>query len=373
MTFDPKRYCTKGLLNFKPYQPGTSAKDLEQKLKSNKLIKLSSNENLLGPSPQAIEAIQGFCKQSHLYPDGSGSKLKTKLAQRHCVSQAQITLGNGSNELLEFAARCFLDSNKNAVFSKHSFAVYSLATQLVGAKAYEAAAQPTTNKMAYGHALDAMLNLIDNNTALVYIANPNNPTGTWLTESEIRDFLEAVPESVVVVIDQAYAEYAMNQKDYPNAVCWLEAFPNLIVTQTFSKLFALAGLRIGYALSSAEIATLFNFMRQPFNINSLAQEAALVSLDDSAHIKKSIQANQKGIQYLERECERLGLVCLPSAANFLCIEVGKHARQIYQALLQHGVIVRPIENYQLPLHLRVTVGLEKHNECFIKALDDILK
>ena len=372
MSFDPKRYCAKGLLNFKPYQPGIGAKDLEAS-QSKQLIKLSSNENILGPSPQAVAAIQRFCKQSYLYPDSSASKLKTKLAQRHRVAEPQITLGNGSNELLEFAARCFLDDKKNAVFSKHSFALYPLLTQLAGAQAHEAVAKLSTDKMPYGHDLDAMHNLIDDQTALVYIANPNNPTGTWLTESELRDFLQAVPESVVVVIDQAYAEYAMEQKDYPDAVRWLETFPNLIVTQTFSKLFALAGLRIGYALSSAEIATLFNYLRQPFNINSLALEAALVSLDDSAHIKKSIQLNQKGIQYLERECERLGLAYLPSAANFLCIEVGEHARQIYQELLQRGVIVRPIENYQLPLHLRATVGLEKHNHCFINALDDILK
>lgn len=373
MKFDPKRYCAKPLLDFAPYQPGTSARDLEEKLKSDNLIKLSSNENLLGPSPQAIKAVQQFSKQVHLYPDGSGQKLKAKLAHNHQVSVDQITLGNGSNELLEFAARCFLDSRKNAVFSKHSFAVYSLVTQLAGAQAHEAPAKPASDKMPYGHDVDAMLAMVDKSTALVYIANPNNPTGTWLSESEIREFLEALPKHVVVVIDQAYAEYATHRPDYPDTSRWLKEFPNLIVTQTFSKIFALAGLRIGYALSSIDIASLFNHLRQPFNTNALAQEVAIASLDDRTHIEKSNQINQLGLQYLTQECDRLGLTHLPSAANFLCIEIGEHARATYQELLQRGIIVRPIANYQLPLHLRITIGKEEDNLRFINELSDIIK
>ena len=372
MSFKPEQHCLASLLNIKPYKPGKSADDLESDAAELKPIKLSSNENVLGPSPKAVEAMQQYADEVYLYPGNSSLALKNKLAERHDVLPEQITLGNGSNELLEFVARCFLAKGKNAVYSKHAFEVYALATQIAAATAHQAAARPSDADMPYGHDLDNFLDAIDDRTAVVFIANPNNPTGTWLKEDELRRFMQAVPEHIIVVVDQAYAEYA-RAYDYPDVSKWLDDYPNLIVTQTFSKIYALAGLRIGYALSSAAIADLFNRLRQPFNNNVLALKAATVALDDTAHVDESIRVNNEGLAYLSDGCRALGLKCLPSAANFLCIEVGAKAAAVYRALLEHGVIIRAIENYEMPNHLRVTIGTAEQNKRFLETLQQILE
>ena len=372
MSFKPEQHCSTSLLGVKPYQPGKSIEDLGQLSGTLDAIKLSSNENALGPSPYAIEAIRRYAGKVHLYPGGSDLLLKDKLAERHGVSVNQLTLGNGSNELLEFVARCFLDKSKNAVYSKHAFEVYALATQISGATAHRATPRTSDDKMPYGHDLDRFLDVIDDSTAVVFIANPNNPTGTWLKEAELRKFMRSIDEHVVVVIDQAYAEYAQAY-DYPDASKWLDEYPNLIVIQTFSKIYALAGLRIGYALSSVEIADLFNRLRQPFNNNVLALKAAVASLDDAEHLEKSIQSNSEGLAYLSDGCSKLGLQCLPTAANFLCIEVGEKAQAVYNMLLEQGVIIRSIENYDMPNHLRVTIGSAEQNERFLEALKQIFE
>ena len=372
MAFDPEQHCLASLLNIKPYQPGKSIEDLGKLSTTLKPIKLSSNENTLGPSPYAIEAICRNADQVHLYPGGSGLLLKDKLAERHGISANRITLGNGSNELLEFVARCFLDQSKNAVYSKHAFEVYALATQIVAAAAHQAMPRADDDEMPYGHDLNRFLDLIDERTAVVFIANPNNPTGTWLTETELREFMQAIDEHIVVVVDQAYAEYAQ-VPDYPDASKWLDEYPNLIVTQTFSKIYALAGLRIGYAFSSVEIADLFHRMSQPFNNNVLALKAAIASLDDAAHLEKSVRSNSEGLAYLSDGCSKLGLTCLPSAANFLCIEIGEQAPIVYNALLEQGIIIRAIENYDMPRHLRVTIGSAEQNQRFLETLEQTLE
>ena len=372
MSFKPEQHCLTSLLALKPYQPGKSVEDLGQLSSTLEAIKLSSNENALGPSPYAIEAIRRYAGKVHLYPGGSGLLLKAKLAERHGVSANQLTLGNGSNELLEFVARCFLDKSKNAVYSKHAFEVYALATQISGATARQATPRASDDEMPYGHDLDRFLDVIDDSTAVVFIANPNNPTGTWLKEAELRKFMQSIDEHIVVVIDQAYAEYAQ-ACDYPDASKWLDEYPNLIVSQTFSKIYALAGLRIGYALSSVEIADLFNRLRQPFNNNVLAIKAAVASLDDAEHLEKSIRSNSEGLAYLSDGCSKLGLQCLPTAANFLCIEVGEKAQAVYNMLLEQGVIIRAIENYDMPNHLRVTIGSAEQNERFLEALKQIFE
>ena len=372
MTFKPEQYCAPSLLNIKPYKPGKSVDDLTADVTQLNPIKLSSNENVLGPSRAAVEVMRQYADHVYLYPGNSGLALKNKLAERHHVLAEQITLGNGSNELLEFVARCFLDNGKNAVYSKHAFEVYALVTQISGASAHQATPLPAYAEMPYGHHLDSFSRMIDERTAVVFIANPNNPTGTWLKEDELRRFMHSLDEHIIVVIDQAYAEYAQAY-DYPDASKWLDEYPNLIVTSTFSKIYALAGLRIGYALSSVAIADLFNRLRQPFNNNVLALKAALASLDDTAHIAESVKSNSQGMSYLVNECSKLGLLCLPSAANFLCIEIGQQAPAVYRALLQQGVIVRAIENYDMPNHLRVTVGLAEHNERFINILKQALE
>ncbi|MBC6414662.1 MAG: histidinol-phosphate transaminase [Chromatiales bacterium] len=372
MTFNPKQHCLASLLNIKPYQPGKSIDDLEINLIAAEPIKLSSNENVFGPSRYAVEVIQEYADQVYLYPGNSASLLKEKIAERYGVSTTQVSLGNGSNELLEFVARCFLDKDKNAVYSQHAFEVYALATQLSGATARPAPAVPSDGEMPYGHDLHSFVDVIDERTAVVFIANPNNPTGTWLKEDELRKFMQLLDERIVVVVDQAYAEYAQ-ACDYPDVSKWLDEYPNLIVIQTFSKIYALAGLRIGYALSSTAIADLFNRLRQPFNNNVLALKAAIASLDDKAHVENSVRLNSEGLAYLRDGCNALGLTCLPSAANFLCIEIGERAAAIYRALLRHGVIIRAIENYDMPNHLRVTVGTMEQNEHFLNTLKQLLE
>lgn len=372
MAFKPEQHCLSALLNITPYKPGKGIDDLGATVNSLEPIKLSSNENTLGPSPYAIEVIRRYADRVHFYPSGGGLALKEKLAERYGVSVDQITLGNGSNELLEFVARCFLDKTKNAVYSEHAFEVYALATQVSDASAHRALPRLSDTEMPYGHDLEQFLDVIDADTAVVFIANPNNPTGTWLKHAELKTFMRAVDEHIVVVIDQAYAEYAQGD-DYPDTIKWLDEFPNLIVTQTFSKIYALAGLRVGYALSSVAIADLFNRIRQPFNNNVLALKAAIASLDDTTHIRKSVQSNNRGLAYLATGCRELGLKCLPSSANFLCIEMGAKAQMIYRELLKHGVIIRAIENYNLPNHLRVTIGSAEQNKRFLETLKRILE
>jgi histidinol-phosphate aminotransferase len=347
-----------------PYQPGKPISELERELGVSNIIKLASNENPLGMSPRALDAMERAVSDIALYPDGNGYALKTALCRKFALDMDQLVLGNGSNDVLELAARAFLAPGLSGVFSQHAFAVYPLATQAVGGRCIEVPAR------AYGHDLDAMRAAIDATTRLVFIANPNNPTGTFVDAARLQTFLASIPDEVLVLIDEAYTEYLPPARR-PDTFAWLEDFPNLIVTRTFSKAYGLAGLRIGYAVAHPEVADLMNRVRQPFNVNSLAQAAAAAALDDEHFLARSYALNQAGMAQLTQGFARLGLEYIPSFGNFVSVKVGA-AADIYQQLLRAGVIVRPIASYGMPEYLRVTVGLHDQNEKFLGALEAAL-
>ncbi len=354
-----------GVCDLQPYVPGKPVSELERELGIQDSIKLASNENPLGPSEKVKQAILSELSELARYPDGGGFELRQALAQRHGVEAACVTLGNGSNDVLDLVARAFLFPGVEAVFSEHAFAVYPISTQAVGAKARVAKAKD------YGHDLQAMSDCIGDATRVVFIANPNNPTGTWLAGDGLRDFIASVPANVIVVLDEAYFEY-VQEPGYPDGSRWLADFPNLIVTRTFSKAYGLAGLRVGYGLSHPEVADLLNRVRQPFNVNSLAQLGALAALQDADHIKRSVELNQNGLQQLASGCQALGLSYIPSVGNFLTIDLGRPAGPVDQALLREGCITRPIAGYGMPDHLRVSVGLAEENARFLQALEKVL-
>lgn len=362
------KLATTGVQQLTPYQPGKPVEELERELGISDAIKLASNENPLGPSPLAVDAIKGQASSINYYPDGGGFALSRKLADKHGLSSEHITLGNGSNDILELVTRAFLTPQHSAVFSDYSFAVYPIVVQAVGAKANIAPAFAEDHaSMPLGHDPDALLAQIQDDTRILFIANPNNPTGTWLTPDALERLFSAVPATVIIVLDLAYTEY-MDEALKPPIKQWLARFPNLLVTQTFSKVYALAGLRIGYSLSSPEIADILNRVRQPFNTNSLAQAAALASLNDDEHVAKSVAMNNAGKAYLQQAFDAMGLRHLPSMGNFISVHVASNGQALYEKLLKQGVIVRPVANYQMPEYLRVTIGTQEQNERFIAAL-----
>lgn len=358
-----------GVRGLHPYQPGKPIAELEREYGVTDAIKLASNENPLGPSPCVVEALRNELSQIARYPDGAGYALKQAIAEKYTLNISQITLGNGSNDILELIARTFVAQDDEVIFSQYAFAVYPIATQAVAGKAVVVPASD------WGHDLQAMLAAINDRTRLIFIANPNNPTGTWLNSAALYDFLSSVPENIPVVVDEAYFEYASDPAhqiaDFPNAMAWLDDFPNLIVTRTFSKAYALAGLRIGFSAAHPAIADLLNRVRQPFNANLLAQSAACVALSDDMHLARGLAINAAGVQQLYVGFERIGLSYIRSAGNFICVDVGQNAAPIYQDLLRQGVIVRPVANYGMPNHLRVSVGLPEENERFLRALSSI--
>jgi len=360
-----------GVRLLQPYQPGKPIAELEREYGIRDAIKLASNENPFGPSPLAVAAAQAVLQGIARYPEGGGHMLVQRLAEKHALPGECITLGNGSNDILDLIARTFLTPGHSAVYSEYAFAVYPIAVQAVGAQARVAPAHDGSRGPAYGHDLAAMHDRVDSATRLVFIANPNNPTGTWLAEAELEDFIASIPAHVMVVVDEAYYEYVAHA-GYPDTSTWLERFPNLIVTRTFSKAYGLAGLRIGYGLSHPAIANLLNRVRHPFNVNLVAQVAALAALDDHAHLDKSIRRNHEGMFQLLTGISRLGLDSIESAGNFLTLDTGRSGVEVYNALLQEGVIVRPLANYGMPRHLRVTIGSSDENARFLEALEKVL-
>ncbi len=345
-----------------PYQPGKPISELERELGITGIVKLASNENPLGASPAAVAAMQVAIKHIALYPDGNGFDLKDALVKRYAVAHANVTLGNGSNDLLELAARAFLAPGDKVVYAAHAFAVYALATQAVGATGITV---PATQ--GYGHDLPAMLNAAKENKAkMVFIANPNNPTGTLLSADELLTFMRALPAEILVVLDEAYNEYLPADKRY-DSVSWLKEFPNLIISRTFSKAYGLAGLRVGYALAHEQITDMMNRVRQPFNVNAVAQAAAVAALRDVSFVKQTFELNQRGMIQITEGLTKLGLEYIPSFGNFVAFRIGG-ATAMYRRLLELGVIVRPIANYDMPDWLRVSIGLESENAKFLTAL-----
>jgi len=350
-----------------PYQPGKPISELarEMGLKEKKIIKLASNENPLGVSPKAKSAIKKALAELGRYPDGNAFELKAALAERYGVPPECIVVGNGSNDLLEMAAAVFLAPGRSAVYSQHCFAVYPLATQSRGARSIVV---PARN---YGHDLAAMRAAIGGDTRVVFIANPNNPTGTFVPGDELEAFIARVPREIAVVVDEAYTEYLPRELRY-DSVAWLSKYPNFILTRTFSKVYGLAGLRVGYGFMQPAVADLLNRVRQPFNVNSLALAAATAALGDAAFVAKSVKMNRSGMAVLERAFKRLGLETIPSCANFITFRL-RRAGAVYEKLLRQGVIVRPIAGYGMPDHLRVTIGTPKENERFLAALESALE
>ncbi len=366
------KLASSGVQQLTPYQPGKPVEELERELGIVNSIKLASNENPLGPSSLALDAIKNILPSINYYPDGGGFALTRKLAQKHQLDTSNITLGNGSNDILELVTRAFLTPSHSAVFSEHSFAVYPIVVQAVGAKANVAKASSEDHEtMPLGHDPQALLSQIEDNTRIIFIANPNNPTGTWLTPSVLEQLFNEIAENIIIVLDLAYTEY-MDEKNKPPVKQWLEKFPNLVVTQTFSKVYALAGLRIGYSMSNPEIADILNRVRQPFNTNMLAQSAAIASLDDVGHVDKSVEMNNAGKIFLQKAFSEMNLSYLPTMGNFISVNVKQDGLALYEKLLQQGVIVRPVANYAMPKYLRITIGTQQQNERFVETLKQCL-
>ena len=348
-----------------PYQPGKPISELERELGLTDIVKLASNENPLGASPKALAAAHAALEEISLYPDGNGFALKSALVARYGVAHDQIVLGNGSNDLLELAAHAFLTVGDKAVYSDHAFAVYPLATQAIGATGISVKA------INFGHDLDAIrLVAVAEQVKLIFIANPNNPTGTFLSGDALLVFLRALPASIVVVLDEAYNEYLPEACRY-DSVSWLSEFPNLLISRTFSKAYGLASLRVGYALGSAQVIDMLNRVRHPFNVNSPAQAAAIAALDDSDFVRRTFELNLRGMEQITQGLCAMGLDYIPSFGNFISFHVVNAAR-IYRRLLELGVIVRPIGNYAMPDYLRVSIGLEEQNFKFLSALKQVL-
>jgi len=345
-----------------PYVPGKPIAETARELgiAESDILKMASNENPLGASPRAVEALRGALAQLHYYPDGSGYDLKAAISRKLGVKPAMLVLGNGSNDVLELAARAFVRSGETVVFSRHAFLVYPLVAQAIGAVPVEVPAR------AYGADLDAMAKALRADTKMVFLANPNNPTGTFSPWDDVRRFVERVPAKVLVVLDEAYGEYLPPELASPTPT-WIKRFPNLIVSRTLSKAYGLAGLRVGFGIADPRVAEVMNRVRQPFNVNHLAMVAATAALDDDAFIAKSRAVNAAGLVQLAQGFAKLGLEYIPSRGNFIAVRVGD-AKHVYEALLRDGVIVRPIAGYGLPEHLRVTVGLAEHNARFLASL-----
>ncbi len=367
---DFTKYAKPGVLGLRPYQPGKPIDELEREYGVTGIIKLASNENPLGPSPKALEAMRDALQEVWLYPDGNGFDLKQKLAARHGIEMDQITLGNGSSDVLEFAVRVFVGPGDEVLFSEHSFALYPILTQAVGGTPVVA---PAKN---WGNDLEALKGHISERTRVIFIANPNNPTGTWLGGNELEAFVQAVPPEVMIVVDEAYFDYAIDPAtgavDYPNTLGWAARYPNLMVARTFSKSYGLAGLRVGYAVSHPQVADLMNRVRPPFNVNGVALAAAVAALDDEDHLQRSVKMNAEGLKQLVEGFKTMGLDYIPSVGNFISVNVGRTAIPLYEALLHEAVIVRPVANYGMPDHLRVTVGTPEENARFLSALKRVL-
>lgn len=351
-----------------PYVPGKPLDELEREYGIRDSIKLASNENPFGPGPLALAAIAEASKTIGLYPDGNGYALKRALAAKHGCALEAITLGNGSNDVLVMLAEAFLTPSTEAVYSQYAFAVYPIAVQASGATARVAPALPAVAAMPLGHDLNAMRALVNERTRLVFIANPNNPTGTSIGRKALQDFIAALPQTTLVVVDEAYIEY-VDDPDFPDASRWLGQYPNLVVTRTFSKAYGLAGLRVGYALSHPVVADALNRVRQAFNVNTIALAAACAALQDQEHVARSAAANRAGLAQVDAGVTRLGLRRLPTQGNFVLIDCGRPALPIYESMLRLGVIVRPVGNYGLPNHLRITIGTAEQNERMLAALE----
>ena len=369
MSVDFLQLAVPGVQGLSPYQPGKPIDELARELGLNEsdIVKLASNENPMGPSDAVKAAMTEAMVEMTRYPDGAGFALKAELSARLGVAPAQLTLGNGSSDILDFVVRAFVNDGDEVVVSEHAFAIYGLVTRMQGGVAVEV---PARN---YGHDLAAMAAAVTDKTRVVFVTNPNNPTGTWNTRAELLAFMQAVPQNVVVVLDEAYCEYVA-EAEYPDGVELLAQFPNLVVARTFSKVYGLASLRVGYGISSPALADIMNRVRPPFNVNSYALVGAVAALRDDRYLQMSVQANHDGMALLTSAFAEMGLEFIPSVGNFVAFRVPDAVTgiEVYQKLLREGVIVRPVANYGMPQYLRVSIGTDAENRTFLKALAKVL-
>ena len=367
MTCDFLSLANTGVQQLQPYQAGKPIDELAREIgfEVDDIVKLASNENPLGLSESVKSALKEMLSDLTRYPDANGFYLKEALAKKYSVDNNQITLGNGSNDLLELVARAFVTTEHEIMFSEHAFVVYPIVTQAIGAKAVVVPA------VDYGHDLTAMLTAITDKTKLIFIANPNNPTGTFLAEDDLYAFLEKVPSNVLVVLDEAYFEYA-DIIARGNAVQWIETFPNLIVSRTFSKAYGLAGLRVGYMISNPQVANILNRVRQPFNCNALALKAAETVLSDEDYLNEGVALNNCGMRDLVQFFDKYAFDYIPSMGNFITVDMKQSGDVVYELLLKEGVIVRPVTGYGLPNHLRISIGTQAENQRFKDALINVL-
>lgn len=348
-----------------PYEAGKPIEEVEREYGIANSVKLASNENPLGPSPKALAAIRGKLAELNLYPDGDCFYLRQGLSEKLGVAPGNLIFGNGSNEIIELAARTFMRTGDEAVMAEQAFVVYQLIVQAVGGKSRAVPLKGFT------HDLAALAEAVSARTRVVFLANPNNPTGTIYRRAEWEHFLGKVSRDVLLIVDEAYFEYVQDP-DYPDSLRYHAEDRALLTLRTFSKLYGLAGLRVGYGVGPKELISLMQRVRQPFNVNAPAQWAALAALDDADHVRRSLEVNRQGLDYLQCEFKRLGLEFVPSQANFILVRVGK-GQEVFQHLLRHGVIVRPTAGYRFPEHVRVTVGTMAENRKFVEALEKVIR
>ena len=354
-----------GIENLHPYEPGRSIDEVVTEFGHHEVVKLASNENPLGASPKALSILAELESDLHLYPDGNGTKLKKEIANHENVALDNIIIGNGSNEILELAARAFLNSNTSSIASKHAFAVYKIVTQSSGASLIEV---PTCN---WTNDLKSFENYIESDTRIIFIANPNNPTGTYNNHEEVHSLLKKVPSSVLVVLDCAYFEY-VTKDDYVRPLELLNEFDNLLITKTFSKIHGLASIRVGYGIANPSLIEVLNRIRQPFNVNSIAQAMACIAINDHEHIRQSVELNSQQYEFLYNKLLALGLDCIPSVGNFITFKGNFVGKEMFNNLMKKGVIVRSVDLYDMKDFIRVTIGTEAENLKFLSALKELL-
>ena len=359
-----------GVLGLKPYEPGLPLEHTQKKLGLKKMIKLASNENPLGPSPKALDLLQGklnsFSSELNRYPDGNAYDLKEAISKKYDIDINQITIGNGSNDLIEFVSRCFLGEGKKAIYSQHGFAIYPLAIKATGAIPVKSKAKN------WGHDLELMSDLVDEKTKIVFIASPNNPTGTAKTLREIKDFLESLSNDILVFLDQAYFEYIESTEfDIPFSL--IKDHPNLVISRSFSKAHGLAALRLGFCVSNPDLSDYLNRVRQPFNANSLALDLGKIALTDQEHISKSVKINSSGMERVKNAFIKLDYNFIESWGNFISFDAKQDSDTAFQYFLEKGVILRSLKVYEMPQHLRVSIGTEEEMDFFLQVLEDYEK
>ena len=367
MTLMTRPFFKDFIQSARPYEPGKPVKELEREMVLRHIVKLASNENPLGPSRKALHAMRRAIREVHLYPESTCYYLVKRLAGEHAVGENQILAGNGSNEIIELVARGFLSEGDEVISSECSFLVYPILTQVCGAKYVSV---PMKN---FRYDLEGILAAITDRTRIIFIANPNNPTGTYVSSAEVEAFLMKVPKDVLVCFDEAYVDF-VEAADFPHMLFHVKTEkPNILLLRTFSKSYGLAGLRVGYALGAPETIGYLHKIRQPFNVNSVAQAAATAALDDRFFLWRTKWLVSRGRKYLVRHFERLGLRCIPSQANFILVDTGRDADEVFQALLREGMIVRSMKAYGLPTFIRVTVGRRSQNALCFRLLRRCLR